>query len=310
MTSEGTPGSKHRTLTSKVYCTPGTRKGMTQLFPTPTGGILAISSLFNVAHVGGSTSYNAVSYSSSTGTLTSCFSPSFRQLISKANMGPKPLTDRLIEMLALYGITCVGAAAVDAAAPWPSVKTFAYALAAASLNRAKSFWNVRCISMACSFSRWVCSTYNLVFFGTAKGMFCSGGGAEAPPPPPDACSRFADLGKILMSKAPVRVTVMRVWSSRPNRPKYSAVVIPWMEWDESSTFSEYTRMSPLAKATTTARGARAAGASMRCTATMAAGILRAHCLTAAYEYEHNVSFMQPATTALSDATTPMGCASS
>lgn len=48
----------------------------------------------------------------------------------------------------------------------PSVIVPTYARAAVSLRRQRSFWNARWISPACSFSRCVCSTYSLVFFGT------------------------------------------------------------------------------------------------------------------------------------------------
>lgn len=100
-----------------------------------------------------------------------------------------------------------------------SLSVFTKARAVARRTRQRSCWKRRCIATACSTSRCVCSTNSFVFLGMLRGMSCSGGG----PVPPLAPSSVDFRDRIFTPSVPLRPAVTRLCSSRPKRPKWSAV---------------------------------------------------------------------------------------
>mmetsp|Transcript_9655 Transcript_9655/g.24975 ORF Transcript_9655/g.24975 Transcript_9655/m.24975 type:complete len:277 (-) Transcript_9655:866-1696(-) len=152
--------------------------------------------------------------------------------------------------------------------PWPSVSTLTYARAVLSRSLHRSRWKMRCISVAWSRSRCVCSTYSFVFFGIASGMSCSGGG----PGGALAESSAADRCSILMSSVPALPTMASAPSSRPYDPKRMPTMGSSTVRVCTRSFSLYTRTSPLCSETSRARSERMRVTESTSTAATGAGM--------------------------------------
>merc|ERR1719399_856287 len=124
--------------------------------------------------------------------------------------------------------------------------TYARAVLRRSLHRSR--WKMRCMSIAFSFSRVVCSTYSFVFFGTSSGMSCSGGG---PGGAVDA-SRLALRFRILITSPPDLSERIRQPSSRPKVPNLHPMICSSTEKVCTRYFPLYRRTSPLFRHTISA----------------------------------------------------------